>query len=263
MLSISIQRRIAWGLGAVAVVGVIVLFVQAALPGSAALVALFLIAAAMVGISLPWREELQVREFDTIMAMLVERRLVAAAERALAMRRRWAIWYDGAYLQGLAALLLWRVDSARRLFLEAHPPRLQPKTGREAEVVGAQLIAAELAGDALEERSHLLISEVPAILATVANAVRLAREGNFEGLQFLLSPATLAAVPAIYRPLCDTLRCWAEGLPPPDNIALLGETGVDQVRLVWPALADYVNANVSVSEPPLPVVSHGRNSALQ
>ncbi|MGV3619686.1 MAG: hypothetical protein ACO1OB_02655 [Archangium sp.] len=206
-----------------------------------------------------WLREKKALEFEKIAAQLAERRFAAAVELAVAGRRRWRPWPDGAFLQGIAELMLWRIPEASASWKQAYPMTLVPDRAREREVFFWSVVAAELEGDAAKLREHRWFNTLARERRLVVDVVRAARQRDFDAV---LSKLSALPVATPFEPLCNALSSWARdvSLSDVDRIVLLGETGIDQVRRVWPEFADFLERApaVSVIERPLPLVSDAR-----
>lgn len=160
------------------------------------------------------------------------------AQRA---RRLWPRWEAPVILQGDAELLLWRVDAARATFHRIMTAGLGLEAAAERAVFTGALVAAELAGDAERMRERVTAARYVDEHVVLSNLIRAARERD-HALVLELA-ADLDNLPRAFHPLARVLAAWSREEEAPqaiDPIALLGETGLEQVEKVWPDLADFI-----------------------
>ena len=179
------------------------------------------------------------RTLEQLVLLFSRARYLETITLAQTARRLWPDWEGPTYLMGSAELVLWRVDAARRSFGRLLMRALEP--AEEREVFLMALIAAELAGDAERAREKIERARLPGAQLLLPNLIRAARERDHALVVRLVKQQP--EVPRVFQPLVDVLCAWAEeeAAPRPiDKIALLGETGLEQIDKVWPDLADFV-----------------------
>lgn len=185
------------------------------------------------------------RAIEQLVALVRQARYLETIELAEKARRLWPNWEGPTYTAALAELLLWRIDAARRssarLMNHAHEPESERK------VFSLALTIDEVAGDAERTRERVERARLPEAFLTLPNLIRAARERD-DALVLQLSRADSKAIPA-FDPLVAALVAWAQekdGPRPINKIALLGETGLEQLEKVWPDLADFIKRSPSV-----------------
>lgn len=150
-------------------------------------------------------------------------------------------WPESQFFQlnlALAAMPLWRLTEARaslrRLF------NMVVSHEEECRVLALEVVAAELHGDPDAARERAVRAGVPERLLAPADLIRAARERDWATVERLRGGPDSSG---LLSPLLDALRAWAreESAPEPiDKVALLGETGIDQIEKVWPDFADFI-----------------------
>lgn len=192
----------------------------------------------LIGVPM-WQQSRRTRAFCAMAELFSQGRYLETIESAARARRLWPNWEGPTLLSATSELLLWRLNSARRSFSRllnmAHDFRI------EREVLSRVLVADELAGDAERARKRIERARLPEEYLTLPRMIRASREGNHE-LVCELSGTNSTVAPE-FAPLADALLAWAEegqSRRAINKVAILGETGLEQVEKAWPEFAEFL-----------------------
>lgn len=182
------------------------------------------------------RQRAALAEID---AAFASRRFVHTLELVTQARARWLGWEQGDTYANFSLVALWRIDEALLWYETAWTAKLHTFTKRWA--AQRALFIAELAGRGAPWRARADELQLTEHQRALAEFVRAAREGNFARVREL--HPNLDAIPPVLQPLVAAIHSMANehtNPQPIDKATLLGETGVEQVEKVWPALADFI-----------------------
>lgn len=170
---------------------------------------------------------------------------IAMFERAAKLARRSNVI---PYYRGIALMCLWRVEEADRSFAESAAQRvvaadltklLYPSRSLSAALLGREADARARLGDA--ER----VGAGTTAEALLARAVMAVRAQRWDEAQGLLQRYEVKLLGGPTRGLADALYAWCVeqltgDLRPVDRVGLLGETGPEALRKLWPELWAFV-----------------------